>query len=396
MGWLVLGLRPAGACGVRSDSKEVWDKKPEVGMSFARVDGEGPTETEVRALMKVLIGVDPHKASVAVAAIDEATGELLERAAFPQNHVGLRALERWAKRFSERRWAVENAGGLGRYLAVRLAGSGESVVDVPPKLSARVRVLSTGNARKNDGVDALATALAASRNERLAAVDPEDSSEVLRLLSERREDLVAERTRALNRLHGLLRDPLPGGVAGTLSADRAARILRGIRPRSSASRTRRRLGSEVLRDVRTLDNKIAGLNGRIEAEVEASGTTLTEIFGVGPILAAKIIGTVGSVERFPSKAHFASYAGTAPVEASSGEVVRHRLSLSGNRHLNYALHMVAVCQARSDARGGAYYRKKIAEGKSRKEALRCLKRRISDAVFASLVADSQLLSRSAA
>ena len=116
---------------------------------------------------------------------------------------------------------------------MRLAGSGESVVDVPPKLSARVRVLSSGNARKNDGLDALATALAASRNEQLAQVDPEAASEVLRLLSERREDLVAERTRALNRLHALLRDLLPGGVAGTLSADRAARILRGMRPRGA-------------------------------------------------------------------------------------------------------------------------------------------------------------------
>jgi transposase len=156
------------------------------------------------------------------------------------------------------------------------------------------------------------------------------------------------------------------------------------------------LASEVLRDVRTLDRKIADLNGRIEAEVEASGTTLTENFGIGPILATKIIGTVGSVARFPTKANFASYSGTAPVEASSGEVVRHRLSLAGNRHLNNALHMVAVCQARSDARGGAYYRKKMAEGKSRKESLRCLKRRISDAVFRSLMADSQAPSRDAA
>ncbi len=349
--------------------------------------------------MKVLIGVDPHKVSVAVAAVDETEGELVERASFPQDRDGLRCLERWAKRFPERRWAVENAGGLGRHLAVRLAAAGESVVDVPPKLSARVRVLSSfaGNARKNDGVDALATALAASRNERLAAVDPEATSEALRLLSERREDLVAERTRALNRLHALLRDLVPGGVARTLSADRAARILRGIRPRGSASaRLRRRLASEVLRDVRTLDRKIADLNGRIEAEVEASGTTLTEIFGVGPILAARIIGTVADVSRFPTKAHFASYSGAAPLEASSGDVVRHRLSLAGNRKLNWALHMVAVCQARSDARGGTYYRKKIAEGKSRKEALRCLKRRVSDAVFRSLVADSQAPSRSAA
>jgi transposase len=216
------------------------------------------------------------------------------------------------------------------------------------------------------------------------------------LLSERREDLVAERTRALNRLHGLLRDLVPGGVAGTLSARRAARILRGIRPQSSSSRIRRRLASEVLCDIRTLDRKIADLNGRIEAEVEASGTTLTEIFGVGPILAAKIIGTVGSVARFPSRAHFASYSGTAPLETSSGEVVRHRLSLAGNRKLNYALHMIATCQARSNDQGGAYYRKKIAEGKSRKEALRCLKRRICDAVFRSLVTDSRAPSRSVA
>jgi transposase len=186
-------------------------------------------------------------------------------------------------------------------------------------------------------------------------------------------------------------------VAGKLSADRAARILRGMRSQGCASdRPRRRLASEVLRDVRTLDRKITELNTRVEAEVEASGTTLTQIFGVGPILAATILGTVGDVGRFPSKAHFASYAGTAPVEASSGEVVRHRLSLGGNRKLNYALHMVATSQARSDAPGGAYYRKKLAEGKSRKEALQCLKRRVSDAVYKSLVADLQTPISSAA
>jgi transposase len=183
--------------------------------------------------MKVLIGVDPHKASVALAVMDEAVGELIECASFPQNRTGLRALERWAKRFPKRRWAIENAGGLGRHLAQRLAAAGESVVDVPSKLSARV--LSTGNARKNDELDALATALAAWRNERLAVVDPEAGLEVLRLLSERHEDLVAERTRALNRLHGLLRDLIPGGVPGTLSTLRAARILRGIRPQGASA-----------------------------------------------------------------------------------------------------------------------------------------------------------------
>jgi transposase len=140
------------------------------------------------------------------------------------------------------------------------------------------------------------------------------------------------------------------------------------------------LASEALRDVRTLDRKIVDLNTRVEAEVDASRTTRTEIFGVGPILAATILGTVGDVGRFPTKAHFASYSGTAPVEASSGKVLRHRLSLGRNRKLNYALHMVATSQARSDAPGGTNYCKKLAEGKSRKEALWCLKRRVSDAV----------------
>ena len=150
--------------------------------------------------MEVLIGVDPHKATNVVAAIDE-QGEVVGQETFPANRKGMRALERWAKRFPERRWAVEGAGGIGRPLAQKLLAGGEQVVDVPPKLSAKVRVLSTGNARKNDRLDATFTALAALRNDRLASVQPEDGpeghAEILRLLTERREDLVAERTRAL-------------------------------------------------------------------------------------------------------------------------------------------------------------------------------------------------------
>jgi len=210
--------------------------------------------------------------------------------------------------------------------------AGEKVVDVPPKLSSKARVLSTGNARKNDRLDATFTAQAALHNERLAPVLSEDGDdahvEVLRLLTERREDLVAERTRALNRLHVLLRDLLSDTVSKQLSADAASRLLRRVRPRDEPARTRKQLASEVVRDVRALDRRIVDLDERIRQEVEASGTTLTEIFGVGPILAAKIVGIVGNVGRFPSKAHFASYAGVAPIEASSGEVVRHRLSLA--------------------------------------------------------------------
>jgi transposase len=343
--------------------------------------------------MGVLIGIDPHKSVNAAAAIDE-QGELAGHETFSANRKGLRALERWAKRFPERRWAVEGAAGIGRPVAQRLAMAGEKVVDVPPKLSSKARLLSTGNARKNDRLDATFTAQAALQNERLAPVLSEDGDdahvEVLRLLTERREDLVAERTRALNRLHVLLRDLLCDTASKQLSADAASRLLRRVRPRDEPARTRKQLASEVVRDVRALDQRIADLDERIRQEVEASGTTLTEIFGVGPILAAKIVGIVGNVARFPSKAHFASYAGVAPIEASSGEVVRHRLSLAGNRSLNQVMHMIAVCQARSDPRGGVYLRKKLAEGKSRREAMRCLKRRISDAVFKALLADSQL------
>ena len=340
--------------------------------------------------MGVLIGVDPHEATNVVAAIDQ-RGELVGQENFPANREGLRALGRWAKRFPERRWAVEGAGGIGRPLAQKLLASGEQVVDVPPKLSARVRVLSTGNARKNDCLDATFTALAALRNDRLASVQHEDGlegrAEILRLLTERREDLVAERTRALNRLHVMLRDLLSDPGGRQLSADAAAKLLRRARPRHPTGRVRRRLAAELLRDVRALDRRIAELDEHIGVEVEASGTTLTEVFGVGPILAAKIVGIVGDVGRFPSKAHFASYAGAAPIEASSGEVVRHRLSLAGNRRLNNVLHMIAVVQARSDPCGRAYYRKKLGEGKSRKEAMRCLKWRVSDAVFRKLLGD---------
>lgn len=317
----------------------------------------------------------------------------MERTEFSANRRGLQVLERWAKRFPERRWAIEGANGLGRTLSQRLVCAEEEVVDVPAKLSARVRVLSIGHGRKNDELDATFTALAAWRNERLARVRPDEGTDVLRLLTERREDLVSERTRVLNRLHGLLRDLVPGGVPGMLSADRAARILRGVRPRrdsrSAAYSVRRRMASELVRDVRALDRKIAGLGAEIREEVQRSGTSLTEIFGVGPILAAKIIGLTGNVARFPSKGHFASYAGVAPIEVSSGEVVRHRLSLAGNRSLNHALHMIAINQVRYEGEGGIYYRKKIAEGKTHREAMRCLKRRVSDAVFKKLSADSE-------
>jgi transposase len=199
----------------------------------------------------------------------------------------------------------------------------------------------------------------AQNSEGLAEVDEEGYVSILRMLSERREDLVQERTRTLNRLHRLLRDLLPGGASTKLSAKEAARALRRVRARSIPERTRRQLASELVRDVRRLDRLVCELEQRIREALRESGTSLTKIFGIGPLLAAKIIGRVGSVARFSTKGHFASYTGTAPIEASSADVVRHRLSRVGDRQLNSILHIIAICQVRHGAQGREYYQRKL-------------------------------------
>jgi transposase len=338
--------------------------------------------------MRVTIGVDPHKASCTAAVLDQ-RGELVDQQRFAATRTGSRALRRWAKRWPERRWAIEGASGLGRTLAQQLVTSGEPVVDVPAKLAARVRLLSTGHGRKSDAHDAVTVAVAAHGARHLGQVRLDDQATVLRLLSDRRDDLVRARTRTLNRLHVLLCDLLPGGAKRNLDADAAAALLRRLRPATAPARTRRQLAADLVADLRALDRRIAAVEERLRHAVHQSATTLIELFGVGPILAAKLLGEVGDIGRFPTKHHFAAHTGTAPIEASSGEVVRHRLSRAGNRKLNHALHLIAIVQVRHPTAGQAYYRRKLAEGKSPKEALRCLKRRLSDAVYRQLLADQQ-------
>jgi transposase len=151
--------------------------------------------------------------------------------------------------------------------------------------------------------------------------------------------------------------------------------------------TRRQLAGDLVAGVRNIDRRVAAAEDRITAAVAHSKTSLVELFGVGPVLAARLLGEVGDIGRFPTKHHFAAHTGTAPLEASSGQVVRHRLSRAGDRKLNHALYLVAMVQVRHPSAGQAYYRRKLAEGKSPKEALRCLKRRLSDAVYRCLLAD---------
>jgi transposase len=248
-------------------------------------------------------------------------------------------------------------------------------------------LLSAGHGRKSDAHDAVSVAVAAHGARRLGQVHIEDHASVLRLLSDRRDDLVRQRTRTLNRLHVLLCDLLPGGAKRSLDADTAATLLRRLRPATTPARTRRQLAVDLVADLRVLDRRITAVEERLRHAVIQSATTLIELFGVGPILAAKLLGEVGDIRRFATKHHFAAHNGTAPIEASSGEVVRHRLSRAGNRKLNHALHLIAIVQIRHPTAGQAYYRRKLAEGKSRKEALRCLKRRLSDAVYRQLLTD---------
>jgi hypothetical protein len=188
----------------------------------------------------------------------------------------------------------------------------------------------------------------------------------------RRQDLVAARTQTINRLHRLLVDLVPGGARRNLTANRAATLLAAVTPAGAAAVTRWQLATELVVDVRELEQRIATVEARIKTAVTQSSTSLLQLFGVGPVLAATFLGEVGDIGRFPSKHHFAAHTGTAPLEASSGQVVGHRLSRAGDRKLNYALYMMAMVQVRRPSAGQAYYRRKLAEGKSPKEALRCL------------------------
>jgi transposase len=337
----------------------------------------------------VMIGVDPHKGShtaVVISPAEEPLGELRVRASAGQAG----KLIGWAAAWPERTWAVEGAAGLGRLLAQQLTAAGERVLDVQPKLASRVRLLQAGDTNKNDPNDALSVAVAALRSTVCREVIADDYRAVLKVWSKRHRDLARTRNQVACRLHAVLCDLVPGGHQKEISAAHAARILAQATPSGAVALARAELAAEFLADLRHLDGQLRDTRKKLAAAVRASGTTLTQVFGVGPVIAGTVIGDVGDVARFPGRDHFASYNGTAPVEVSSGNRKIHRLSLRGNRRINHAIHMAAITQLRhKHSEGRAYYDKKVAEGKTCKEALRSLKRKVSDAIFARLQADAR-------
>ena len=211
---------------------------------------------------------------------------------------------------------------------------------------------------------------------------------VLRMLAKRHHDLQGRRTQSIFRLHAVLVSMVPGGLPKLPSADRAAKELRRVRPTDSVGIVRRQAACELLDEVRVVDRQLRELHARNVAAVRAADTTVTNVYGVGPVVAAYLIGYSGDITRFASKAHYARYNASAPLNASSGPKPRHRLNDRGNRQLNHALHLAAVTQVSHDTVGRDYYQRKLAETGSKKEAMRVLKRRISDAVYARLVADA--------
>jgi transposase len=248
--------------------------------------------------------------------------------------------------------------------------------------------LDSGRKDKTDAHDARSAAIVALRNRNLRSVALEDHRQILRLLARRHHQLTAARTRAICRLHAVLCEMVEGGLSKNLSAKRAASELRKLRPADAIGLERKRIASEFLEEVRRVDLALVELRQRIVIAVCAADSTVTEVHGVGPIVAAYLIGHTGDICRFPSAGHYARYNATAPIEASSGPKKRHRLNLNGNRQLNHALHVAALGQISHDTPGRAYYLQKQTEGKTRKEAMRCLKRRISDAVYQRLRTDA--------
>ncbi len=334
----------------------------------------------------VAIGVDTHKASLAACAID-ALGRLLEERTFPNSALGHRAFERWLRTLPlPRRIGVEGSGSFGAALSQRLATAGEDVREVPVIFTHRERC-RTGRPGKCDPADALAIARVVARDERLPVVRDPLAYRDLKLLTDYRDQLIAEQTRLRNRLHADLHMLMPGygarlGDLRHATGLRAAHSLLAPLSGVAVELTELRLAR-----LEALAVEIAEIKRRLDAALVDEHPALTSICGVGVVTAARLLGETGDPRRFRSAAAFAMACGVAPIPASSGRTQRVRLNRRGNRQLNRALFIVALTQAREHAPARKYMQRKRAEGKTWNEAMRCLKRHLADVVYRAMLKD---------
>jgi len=335
----------------------------------------------------VVIGMDPHKRTVTIEVMS-ASEQVVGHGRFTTDEAGFAAMLDYASRWAQRTWAIEGCEGIGRHVARRLLPLHETVVDVPAKLSARMRVYATGQGRKTDDTDAHSIALVGVRMAGLRTVKHDERLEILRLLVDRRRRIGADHTRVVCQLHGLLLELIPGGAKRDLSAAQARRLLASVRPRDAVAKTRKRIALELVVDLEKTYQRKKAANKELVELVRDTGTALLGLHGIGPSGAARLLVEVGDITRFPDRGHFASWSGTAPVDASSGDNTRQRLSRGGNRNINQVLHIMATVQLRTrTTQGRAYYDRKVAAGKTPNEAMRCLKRRLSDIVYRTMLGD---------
>jgi transposase len=250
----------------------------------------------------IVIGVDPHKSTHTATALDPATNSDVGSLRIEASLAEYQRLIVWAKAWPERTWAIENADGLGHHLALWLLALGEVVFDIPTTATARVRELSRGGRRKNDRIDAAAAASVAALQGDARRVYPETITDSLALLDERRVNLSHSRTRVVNQLHALLRELMAGGAPTSLTPASATSAVRGLRPRTGPDRIRVELAKELIADVRRFDEQLAANAAKITVLLDEHGTRLREIDGVGPVLAARLLGRTGPASRFASAA----------------------------------------------------------------------------------------------
>jgi transposase len=336
----------------------------------------------------IVVGLDVHKHTLTAVAVDELGRAVAERT----GAVTAEPLLEWARSLgAERLWALEDCRHVTHGLEQELLAAGERLVRVPPRLTSPER--RRGRRRgKSDSIDALAIARAALREPRLEGPRPEEPLlRELKLLVDHRDDLVAERRRCQQRLRWHLHELDPTLAVPLGALDRPLWLERlGRRLARREQTTQVRIARDLLGRCRALTREIVALDHELQARVQTIAPRLLELPGCGALSAAKLLGEIGPIERFGSDAQLARHAGVAPLEASSGKQRRHRLDRGGNRQLNCALHRIATTQGRAHAPARAYLERKQSEGKSRREAIRCLKRQLARTVYTTLKSESAL------
>jgi transposase len=337
----------------------------------------------------VVFGVDAHKRSHTIVAVDSNGRKLAERTTGTRT-CDHQAVLRWAAALSaDRRWAVEDCRHLSRRLERDLLAAGEVIVRVAPKLMAHVRD-SARSYGKSDPIDALAVARAALREPDLPTARLDGPDRDVRLLTDHRADLVAERTRIIARLRWHLHELDPAWEPAARSLDRASTCDIVEARLAGQDSTIARIARSQLRRCRDLTTEINQLQTEITALVTVLAPSLLAIPGCGPLTAAKILGETAGISRFTSASAYARHNGTAPVPVWSSGTTRHRLSRTGNRQLNAALHVIALTQARTHPAARALLQRRRAQGDGGMEALRVLKRHLSNVVYQALTTDNAL------